>query len=1508
MALDLSNMTQDQQFAAAAAFAGVPADVLPGMWAVESARGTRMRSEAGARGHFQTMPDTQAVWEKRTGRSYNPDDFTDSLTLAALTMKENMALAGGDVDRALAIYHGGTDERNWGPRTRSYAGKVRGTSRTSVGDTPVRRAQGQEAIVAREPSVQTNVPWADAWRGTPFAGQHDLRELGDGKAPRLSDFERGVITRARDQVGARAAIVGNPFAANEALTAQRSVEANLSAAVQAAIADMSNGERPDGAATEAQRAVQKRVQASIDEETFRRQLTGGDYFGAAFSGNLTASLMRSMESFNDDKGYENGWRYMDHIDEIETPDLTARERSWLRQEARSMADVARIKGLISDDRQSQRILGTLGPTGQVSMAIVGGVTDPVGWVATLGAGKIAHTLGVGTRAYVQAGRPVAAFVASGVEGATGNVLTSAAVDAMGEYRSSGDYLQDAGFGLLFGHGFGMLDARDARITQIANEVAAEGAARKVALAARAQEVAGPGATPTQIAKVMEQLDLEDDARWLQANLGNIPDDERLFARSDVGERPEAPEVTQQRVPDEFTYRTKDGRDLVLRVTKDEVAGTPVRKINAIDPATGEVAVDSLGRPVANLIFGEPGQVSATALGVRVSPEYQRQGVATALYKIAREEYGADLGDAKTGKFASGAVSARSDEGQAFRLGMDDSKVTISPRTIEVKGDPERLPVNSVFANKKGREALAKRYDLDNRVPDRAMRNQVAEVIGRAERILKANNIDKARLSTILAKADLEATSTTVLGSESPVARAVGVMLMENPEGAAGRRATASLDRSMRFEQYIGTALRDIDELFSLYSKELGFSAVGNVFSAQARRKFDREVAAELDRRWNKQTVDGIHPTIKAAADVYDAGYKRMGIDQQRAGVIGSERIDLTTSGYFQRRWSLAAIQDMVRNTPKRTAFLNMLQDQFKDVAKFYEGDDNFVTALSIKYLQRLEHRAAGMVDLPANLYSDDSADILREALLALRLNEEEVQKVVSRYSRGGASHTKGRIDMDLGRTYSDGQGGQFTALDFLDTNLPDLYRKYAARTAGDVALAKFGIMGEAGGKVVREAMQVTGANARELRAYDQFMSEMLGKSFGTGDSKYLQNARLLTGATKLGGAVFPQIGAYGDALIAVGLNHTLRSVVGIPRLHKEIRAMAAGKRVSNPILEGLETLGPDFGMTDYRIFGMYDVNDVTELYGREQIGVFSRAIRASANGVRIASGHRALTAVQTRGMAEQIVQKAWKYIREGTEDQALRDMGLSPELQRNLRELMGDVVEWDAAGNLKVFDPRKVREGGEQAMLAFRDIVWRGASQIIQREFPGETGKWAHSGLLKVLFQFRTFSLVAHQKQLGRNMAVHGTSKALAYILGAASIAVPVHLARVALRASLLPESEREKMIEEQTNPLALSRATMNYVGGLGILPDVLDAGGGVAAGWADTMGADIPKLLRPTGGRTMANSELLGDQFAPALGVVNDVAQGFAGRPGKLIRSIPGANLPYIQPWWLAAEAELKD
>src|SRR5690606_29909644 len=184
MALDLSGLTQDQQIAAAAAYAGVPESVVRGQWRVESGNGTAQRdaqgiitSEAGARGDFQIMPQTQAVIEARTGKKYDVRNFQDSLEMYAHIMRENMQLAKGDVTTALRIYHGGTDRANWGPKNAAYAPAVLG------GAAPAVSPQG----AAQQGSI--NAAWAGAgnmtthtWSGAsiPAAWRGDAIEGGGG--------------------------------------------------------------------------------------------------------------------------------------------------------------------------------------------------------------------------------------------------------------------------------------------------------------------------------------------------------------------------------------------------------------------------------------------------------------------------------------------------------------------------------------------------------------------------------------------------------------------------------------------------------------------------------------------------------------------------------------------------------------------------------------------------------------------------------------------------------------------------------------------------------------------------------------------------------------------------------------------------------------------------------------------------------------------------------------------------------------------------------------------------------------------------------------------------------------------------------------------------------------------------------------------------------------------------------------------------------------------------------
>lgn len=89
----------------------------------------------------------------------------------------------------------------------------------------------------------------------------------------------------------------------------------------------------------------------------------------------------------------------------------------------------------------------------------------------------------------------------------------------------------------------------------------------------------------------------------------------------------------------------------------------IREVIAKDKDTGE----QIGRLIYTNYDRPP--------SIRVNREYQRQGVATAMLKLAKNQGGV-LGDDVTGEFANGAKSTRTEEGQAFRANNKPESVNV----------------------------------------------------------------------------------------------------------------------------------------------------------------------------------------------------------------------------------------------------------------------------------------------------------------------------------------------------------------------------------------------------------------------------------------------------------------------------------------------------------------------------------------------------------------------------------------------------------------------------------------------------------------------------------------------------------------------------------------------------------------------------------------------------------------------------------------------------------------
>lgn len=1335
--LNLAGLSQEEQFAAAAKYAGVSADVLRGLWRTESSEGVNLTSPAGARGHFQTMPAIQKTLEGRAGRAFNPDDFTDSLTMAAEVLRENMQHFKGDVVKSLKGYNAGWDESTWGnSETSQFVGKVLGQEGAVGG------------FAVRNPGAAP-LSTAEVWNTSAYELRNGVRAVTSSpSASKDSDIVKALKDQSATEAAAAAFVSGEDVEsaalAGRQLPGEPLVEAQHARTEATPMQTFDNG-KVWAAGLERQAAAEERQRVA-------ESVTFGDKVGAGLDQNsLTAAIMKGMDrptftpdaKFSAVKETDAIFAYAQNEDEVDQ-----------MMEAVSAEHLANIQADIRNDRFAmQTISSNSGTWGQAGYSLLGGVLDPAGFAAGLGVGKVFQLFGIGSRVAFQAGRPIAGFASAGAEGAIGNVAVTAAMDAAGSHMTLADYGMAAGSGLILSGSFGAFDwagsvgkGAQAQVQQLGATIHANAINENGLLYTEALGNLGPNATPDQIKVEVDRLGSIRQERVMTAILGNARDEEMIMPRT--------------------------------------------------------------------------------------SPE----------------------------------------DAAAFRAQFKGNATVV----------PKNLP-GAILTTPAARAAIVQKYGLDLTIEDNAERLLAAEQYARAERFLAANPVDKEQAKTILAAAGMESTAARMLVSDNPLMQFAASVLLESASGAQGgaRRVTAAVTAKSKERLYMGNTLREYEALAGNYRAQRG----GNFFSdwlsnGKQRAEFDAAVYSERDRRLNGHP-ESQDPVIKRAADILDETYERMRVDQKHAGTLGSSRLsDTAVRGFTHRQWRSGVLRSL--DSGAYRAFQQEAARQFELLSGY---DNAFAVKFSREYANVARRRASAAYDIPATLHDDANADLVRDALKAMNATDMEIEDIVGKFGRGGASHTKQRIDLDLTQQYSDAQGNTYRLMDYIDTDNMSLLRNYSRRTAGEVSLAKYGILGEPGLAELRLAiesgMDKSQASIKALESFDQVAAEFLGKPFGSHLGKWADNARILTSAIRLGGMGITQLGEFSNAIAAVGVSAAMKNVAGMGRLFKEVRNMADGKQGSG-ILESIELYTGELGMDGYRMQGLYDVNDGFDVYGKESLDRFSKAARAANHGVRILSLHRDVNAVQVRGMSEQIVLKALRYIRDGGEDRALTDMGIGPDLIATLQKDLSNIAKFDAKGGVTYLDLTKATD--QVAANEFAQAVTRGASQIIQDTFIGETGKWAHNDLLKILTQFRTFSLTSVEKQWGRQLSVHGGARMIGYTLGAASIVLPIHLARVHAKALLMDDSKRQEYLDRNLDPIVMGRALMNYISVLGLLPDMLDAPMALAG-------------YQPGNKRGASGTDdFVGGSIAPSIGVVNDAIQAATAHdPIKAAKLLPGASIPHF-------------
>lgn len=825
---------------------------------------------------------------------------------------------------------------------------------------------------------------------------------------------------------------------------------------------------------------------------------------------------------------------------------------------------------------------------------------------------------------------------------------------------------------------------------------------------------------------------------------------------------------------------------------------------------------------------------------------------------------------------------------AARFSMQAKGTTIAKNKVPSPAQLKAQAEDAKFAE------FDAKYGLDT-MPvfspqERMEKKAIRDILAKAEAYDLANPVDVERLKSLADNSVMNFATPGLLLAKSkhPLARMLSATMVENSMGAGGRKVTAAIRAAQLGREYVGNALVNFDNHYTLWrNKTAGGKvrgALNDVYKGSLRDDFNKLVAREVEGRiWGRP--GNPDPNVKAAADALEVSYERMRLGQVETKTVGWGVLPTTSRGYMPHKISAGKLaqadNDMLR------AWMDSLTSQFMELS---DMDEAFAKQVAAQYVGHARTNANGGHEIPSSVHSPHAADYVRQALKAMGLTSEEIAVYANKLAAGGATHTKARLKLDLLAEYTRADGSKFTLLDMFDTDHVTLLRNQARRVSGEVALTGQGILGAQGLQLVEQALKFRPAGVphepQVIEAYQQVAAEIIGRPYGEASPAWLDGVMTLNSVANLGGMSITQLGEYINMAVGLGIGHAAKAAGSMPRLISEVKALARGEKVENSILNSMEIPdgGGEFGMHGYKMITRFDnPNSVYDTVGHSGTNAITRALRASGHALGTLTMHRMIQAVQSRGAAEQITIKALKFIRDGKESKALADMGFTPEVVAGMKADLDNMVVWGPGGGVQSFDIRKA--SNPEVAQAFVSAVTRGAGQLIQEAFVGELGKFHHSALGKMLTQFRTFPLLAVEKQFGRNRAMHGVPAVLGMIVAASAFAVPIHLARVALNA--VGRDDQDEYIEKMTSPLAIGRATMNYVGLMGLAPDVLD---GLSAIMPDDMTKDSGLATRTGSAPTIGG-------IVPVLGYGDTVLRATANldNPHYLARTLPLSNV-----WWL--------
>lgn len=669
-------------------------------------------------------------------------------------------------------------------------------------------------------------------------------------------------------------------------------------------------------------------------------------------------------------------------------------------------------------------------------------------------------------------------------------------------------------------------------------------------------------------------------------------------------------------------------------------------------------------------------------------------------------------------------------------------------------------------------------------------------------------------------------------SSNPVVRQYAQLLTEDASSLGGRRVKNAAIMKANHQVFIlGNIVRENEMAFNQWASRRGLN-IKERLELKARDEFNRELSVEMNNATNGGSVN---PIFKGIIESYSALYER--INQTSGRLHSGLKLDpLKTIGFRPlkiNQEALKGLNEAQRIRVKEIVVVHLISKGINEThaSKLAEGFlSGRVDVESIDPSMRFVSS-----DFDPETWTIDGS--YRSVKAQEKFNKHQV--TANMFSNLDVTM---RIDDNL------------SLGDVLDNNHLSLARQYAERMSGLAGLNDVGIVHpKILDSYIEAAHRGTGeykALPRELKAMEQVKAEIIGKRPDFADDiPFLNNLGTFMSSVQLGGASFSQAAEMANITSHYGVDAAFKMFPEVKGMIDDIRSIHKGGTLkSNGLLRGLEEeSGILHGVEGYTNSTFFDQSGVNGDQALSYVSQMESAIRGAAYVNMKINGMRLLGAIQSRVTANLISDYALTAALKGGLDtkkmSSLKDAGFDDVLLSKIKnearyKIDGDTIDMDWSSLSK------------ETLEDFNVAVTRGTKQVIQGDLVGERGAWVHSSLWRAALLYRRFPIVAIEKQMFRQ-GERGNVFLAAALAHSFAIGSLFYASRVYLNSIGREDAEeyRKKLLDPETMPLMV----MNYMGQLGVLPDI---GNTIKdAFWGDEYG----------------RSGLVGNSFAPGVGFAND-------------------------------------